>query len=84
MNNKEHPQLDLGEFTGDEAEEEWVDMPEYVRGSRGAIKRVVINFESEDDMRLFNEATGLNVTMQTRFGTFFPERPSRKLEYVDE
>jgi len=64
-------------------QKEWQDMPEYVQESKAAIKRVVINFENEEDMEEFNKVTGLKVTMKTK-GVFYPIKPSRKLEYIDE
>lgn len=63
--------------------QEWEGMPEFVQESTAAIKRVTVNFESEEDIEVFNELTGLNITMKTK-GVFFPHKPSRKLEYVDE
>ena len=64
-------------------EEEWKDMPEFVQESTAAIKRVVINFETEDDIEKFNEVTGLKVTMKTK-GIFYPAKKTRKIEYIQE
>lgn len=61
-------------------EDEWIDMPEFVQENKQAIKRVAINFESEEDMTKFNEVTGLNITMKTK-GVFFPLQKSKKKEY---
>jgi len=61
-------------------EEEWKDMPEFVQGDKKAIKRVTINFETEEDIEKFNVVTGLKVTMKTK-GVFYPKVDNRKIEY---
>tara|TARA_R110000824_G_scaffold122386_1_gene279422 strand:- start:1996 stop:2247 length:252 start_codon:yes stop_codon:yes gene_type:complete len=70
-------------LTIDELSQLWFDMPEFSQGNRQAIKRVVINFESETDIDLFNKATGLKVTMKTK-GTFFPPTEKTGVEYVED
>lgn len=63
--------------------EEWKGMPEFIQEDKEAIKRVTINFETEEDIEQFNKVTGLDITMKTK-GVFFPKKTSRKLEYRDE
>ena len=65
-------------------QKEWQGMPEFVQENKEAIKRVAINFETAEDMALFNKITGLNITMKTK-GVFFPlpEKRAKKV-YVDE
>lgn len=63
-------------------EDHWFDMPEFVQGSKAAVKRVWLNFETEDDMEEFNKVTGLNITMKTK-GVFYPIRKSKKIVYKD-
>lgn len=58
----------------------WFDMPEFVQESKGAIKRVTINFCTEEDIEAFNRATGLKVTMNTK-GLFYPPIETSALEY---
>jgi hypothetical protein len=83
--SKGTPHNDQLGFTGMEEEwvGEWRGMPEYVSTDREAFAQVVISFESADDIKAFNEATGLKVTPQTR-GVFFPSVPPHNLEYVNE
>lgn len=49
----------------------WFDMPEFVQESQGAVKTVMVNFCTEEDVEAFNCATGLKVTMNTK-GVFYP------------
>jgi len=68
----------------DDPHQQWLDMPEFVQANREAIKRVVINFESEEDIQEFNKRTGLNITFNTK-GVFFPDNSKEdQFEYVDE
>ena len=64
-------------------EEMWVGMPEYVQEDKAAFKRVVINFENEDDMNEFNKITGLKITKKTK-GVFFPVKKNKKIKYIKE
>ena len=80
MANSEQPEL----FHLDEDwQQEWQGMPEYISRNREAAVQVILNFETLEDMRAFNELTGLSITPQTR-GVFYPVVPSHNLEYVDE
>jgi len=67
----------------DNPEQEWTDMPEFIQANKEAVKRVTINFESEDDLMKFNKLTGLTITMKTK-GVFFPPSSPQRVEYVDE
>ena len=67
----------------DHWKDHWVGMPEFIQEDKQAIKRVVINFQTEEDIKLFNEITGLNITMETK-GIFYPLKKSRRLEYRNE
>lgn len=63
---------------------EWKDMPEFVQEDKEAVARVVINFETEEDIDLFNKVTGLSITKKTK-GVFFPlPKKTTKMVYVDE
>jgi len=64
-------------------EKMWVGMPEYIQEDKSAIKRVTINFETVDDLNLFNEVTGLSVTMKTK-GVFFPKKDKVSAKYISE
>ncbi len=68
-------------MSGKENEKMWVGMPEFIQEDKSAIKRVTVNFETVDDLNLFNEVTGLSVTMKTK-GVFFPKKPKVSVEYV--
>lgn len=61
----------------------WFDMPEFIQENTQAVKRVVINFEKEEDIELFNKVTGLSVTMKTK-GVFFPPLEPKEVKYVEE
>jgi hypothetical protein len=74
-------QFELFEGFENEWQKEWKDMPEYIQEDKEAIKRVFINFQTTDDIKLFNQITGLNVTMETK-GLFFPKINTDKLVYV--
>jgi len=62
---------------------EWKDMPDYSQGDKKAVKRVVINFETVEDMEEFNKITGLSVTMKTK-GVFYPQKEYKKIIYVGD
>ena len=63
-------------------EREWQDMPQFISERKMACKRIVVSFETEEDMKAFSLLIGRNITMDTR-GVYFPvvDKPSR--EYVD-
>jgi hypothetical protein len=64
--------------------DEWKDMPEFVQDDRESIKSVVVHFETLDDLKLFSELVGKNITMKTK-GFFFPVKEgSVKKVYIDE
>jgi uncharacterized protein YjgD (DUF1641 family) len=64
--------------------DEWKDMPEFVQEDKESIKSVIVHFETLDDMKLFSELIGKNITMNTK-GFFFPiNKDGIKRFYVDE
>ena len=62
---------------------EWQDMPEYVQEDKGAIKSIVVNFETAEHMKQFSELIGQNITFKTR-GIFYPVVKKVKKFYTDE
>ena len=72
------------DIEGDDPHQQWLDMPEFVQDNRQAFKRVVVNFNSQEDIEEFNRRTGLSVSVHTK-GVFFPDHSGEEqVEYVDE
>ena len=62
---------------------EWKQMPEYEVQNKEAIKKISVSFETKEDMKMFSDLIGKNITMQTK-GIFFPVIDKPRMEYVDE
>lgn len=62
---------------------EWKQMPEFQVENKETIKNISVSFETEEDMKMFSDLIGKNITMKTK-GIFFPVIDKLKMEYVDE
>lgn len=90
--NEEDKPADLSDFfeisdvKSKEWEKHWVGMPECVSVSKAPFKKIVVNFETEADMKAFAEAIGQNITKQTK-SIWFPKKeryPISLLGWIEE
>lgn len=58
-------------------------MPEYVQENQREIASVTVHFLTVEDMRLFSELVGKNITFQTK-GFVFPVKQNEKKVWVNE
>jgi hypothetical protein len=68
-----------------DAQAEWVGMPEFVQPDAQPCQKIVVNFETPDDVQAFAELVGYALTSKSRSIWFpFRDRKNRKaFEYVD-
>lgn len=81
--------LNVREILNDEGEpidplQEWQNMPEFNQQDKDAIKSIIVNFYSQDDIKSFFELIGQKFTDKTR-SISFPERERERLQdYIYE
>jgi hypothetical protein len=63
-------------------EDHWRGMPEYSSEDKTGIK-IVVHFETEEDVSKFREATGCPVTSKTK-ATWFPYREDERVNGIEE
>lgn len=66
--------------------EEWKEMPEFFQKDKKACQKIVVNFETYDDVIKFAELLGFSVTNKTK-SIWFPIREKdkpREYAYVDK
>lgn len=61
----------------------WRDMPEFVQEDKESWARVVVHFETEQDMALFAERIGIAITPKTK-GIYYPPKPKVAKIWIDE
>ena len=67
-------------------QDEWQDMPEFIQKDSLPVQKIVINFESFEDVKLFAELIGQNLTKKTN-SIWFPYKKKQNMKkwmYVDE
>lgn len=67
-------------------QKEWVGMPEFISEDRKPIQKIIVNFESREDVERFAQLTGQRLTTKTD-SMWFPPKPFDKVKlrrYVDE
>ena len=67
-------------------QEEWVGMPEFIQEKQEPFSKIIVRFESEEDLREFAKLIGQNLTPKTK-SIWHPHKPHRrpiKQGYVDE
>lgn len=47
-------------------EEEWIGMPEFVQADQKAYKKLVVRFDSPEDLEEFAKLIGQNITEKTK------------------
>jgi len=69
----------------EEWKKEWIDMPEFNQKDKEAIQKIIVNFETYEDVLKFAELIGFKVTKKTK-SIWFPikekDKPSQ-YAYVD-
>lgn len=68
-----------------EWKQEWKDMPEFIQKDKKPFQKIVINFQTYDDVKEFAKLLGFSVTNKTK-SIWFPikdkDKP-REFAYVD-
>ena len=67
-------------------EKEWVNMPEFVQEKQEPFSKIVIRFETEEDLKEFAELIGQKLTSKTK-SIWHPHKPHRSdkvRRWVDE
>ena len=57
-------------------EKEWVDMPEFIQEKKEPFSKIVIRFETEEDLKEFAELIGQKLTPKTK-SIWHPYKPHR-------
>lgn len=64
----------------DERESEWRGMPEFNQPENGAIRQIIVSFDSQEGVEEFSRLVGQNITKKTK-SIWFPKR--EKNDVVD-
>ena len=69
----------------DSWEDHWVDMPEFIQPKNHEYQKIIVRFESEEDVVQFAKLIGQTVTPKTQ-SIWFPslEKRDYSIGYVDE
>ncbi|MCK5602161.1 hypothetical protein KAR91_09835 [Candidatus Pacearchaeota archaeon] len=72
--------------TGKNWEEEWKDMPEFIQEKKEPFSKIIIRFDSEEDLNDFAKLIGQKLTPKTKsiWHPFKSHWGAEKKEYVDE
>lgn len=76
----------LFEKIENDLEKEWVDMPEFVQKDKQPVKKIIVSFESYEDVLEFAKIIGFKVTNKTK-SIWFPVKERDKPKeyaYVDK
>ena len=67
-------------------EQEWQDMPEFVQKKQRPYAKIVFRFETEEDLKEFNELIGQKLTKKTKssWHPFKPHNTYVKRYYINE
>jgi hypothetical protein len=68
------------------SKEEWVGMPEFVQNKKEPFSKIVLRFETEEDLNDFAKLIGQKLTPKTK-SLWFPHKPHIKpyvRRWVDE
>lgn len=49
-----------------EIEKEWVGMPEFIQEKKECFSKIIVRFETEDDLKDFAEKIGQKITPKTK------------------
>tara|TARA_R110000868_G_scaffold372368_1_gene636197 strand:+ start:250 stop:489 length:240 start_codon:yes stop_codon:yes gene_type:complete len=64
-------------------QKEWQGMPEFVQENLQEIHSITVHFVTVEDMKLFSELVGKNITFTTK-SMLFPVTKTEKMVWVDE
>jgi hypothetical protein len=66
--------------------EQWKSMPEFVQEKEQPFSKIIVRFETENDLKRFAKLLGVKVTAKTKSLWFPPKGRDAKtvLRYVDE
>ena len=80
-----HPTL-FEDYNGGKPETEWDDMPEFVQNKVEVYQKIIVRFETEEDVKEFAKLIQQNITPNTK-SIYHPKLvnvPFRNRMYVDE
>ncbi len=60
-------------------QDEWAGMPEFKQEDQDALRKIELKFTSEDDVKVFAEIIGQNITDLTRW-LWFPKKETEKMD----
>tara|TARA_B110000977_G_scaffold6943_1_gene9645 strand:+ start:1806 stop:2084 length:279 start_codon:yes stop_codon:yes gene_type:complete len=63
--------------TKEQAEQEWVGMPEFVQPKKEEYSKIIFRFENEEDLQEFAELIGQKLTYRTK-SSWYPFKPHRR------
>lgn len=76
----------LFEKIENDLEKEWVDMPEFIQKDKQPVKKIIVSFESYEDVLEFAKIIGFKVTNKTK-SIWFPVKQRdtpKEYAYVDK
>ena len=79
-------QLSLIKDSENAWEKEWKDMPEFIQENKQPVQKIIVSFESFEDVEKFAELVGYKLTKKSK-SIWFPFRKNRDRTtraYVDE
>jgi hypothetical protein len=81
MNEFKFPEIPMLKFQDDDfnPEKEWDGMPEYVQEDKTSLYSLRVHFKSLDDVKLFGELLGQDITEKTR-SIWYPEQANMDTE----
>ena len=61
-----------GETIKEDWEKEWQEMPEFIQVDKSAFRQIIVNFETEEDVKKFMHVMNRRLTDKTK-SIWFPE-----------
>jgi len=88
MTKNKQPNLDIFDFGEDEDDpmNQWRGMPEFNQPPNGAMRQIIVSFDTQEGVDKFAKLIGQDLTPKTK-SLWFPPRPTNKvvdLFYFDE
>ena len=78
-------QSELFKEEADEWQKEWQNMPEFIQHNKQPVQKIVVSFETKEDVIEFAKITGYNITDKTKSIWFpFKEKDTPRFKtYID-
>lgn len=72
------------EIPYDEWKKEWKNMPEFISENKKPIQKIIISFESFEDVKEFGKKLNINVTPKTNSSWFPPRELNKNYVYSNK